>query len=57
MNTMQDNTPYNEKGQRHGLWKTHWSEWDIIANFVNDAAYGYVEAHSETILDKRYYAR
>jgi hypothetical protein len=54
---MQDNTPHNEKGQRHGLWKTHWNEWDIIANFVNDAAYGYVEAHSETILDKRYYAR
>ena len=55
--TMLDKEPYNEKGQRHGLWKTHWNEWDIIANFVNDAAYGYVEAHSETILDKRYYAR
>jgi hypothetical protein len=54
---MQDNTPYNEQRQRHGLWKTHWGNYYIIANFVNDEAYGYVEARSEVNLDKRYYAR
>lgn len=54
---MPDNTSYNEKGQRHGFWKTYWNEYYIIANFVNDEAYGYVEAHSEITLDKRYYVR
>lgn len=54
---MQSKTPHNEKGQRHGLWKTYWSEYYIIANFINDEAYGYVEANSEITLDKRYYAR
>lgn len=54
---MQDNTPYNEQRQRHGLWKTHWANYYIIANFVNDEAYGYVQARSEINLDKRYYAR
>jgi hypothetical protein len=57
MNIMQDKTPRNEQGQRHGLWETRWNEWEVIANFVNDEAYGYVEGHSETTLDKRYYAR
>lgn len=55
--TMQSKTPRNEQGQRHGFWKTYWNEYYIIANFVNDEAYGCVEAHSEITLDKRYYAR
>ena len=54
---MQSKTPRNEQGQRHGFWKTYWNEYYIIANFVNDEAYGCVEAHSEITLDKRYYAR
>jgi hypothetical protein len=47
---LKDETPYNEKGQRHGLWKTHchWiiyhkfdDEFWFECHYVNGVEYGY----------------
>jgi hypothetical protein len=62
---LQDKTPKNELGQRHGHWV--WLRTDgslmLIADYVNDVPFGYMEYHkkfsyegSEPI-DYEYYAR
>ncbi len=57
MNIMQDNTPRNEKGQRHGYWKESWGDTYVTAFFFNGQPFGYAEARSEISLFRTYYAR
>ena len=58
---MQDKTPRNENGQRHGHWVMHYSNgnrwWK--ANFVNDVELGFSEylyRDDCEIANKEYYA-
>jgi hypothetical protein len=54
---MQDKTPRNEKGQRHGHWNESWGDLYCTAYFCNGQPFGYAEARSEITLFRTYYAR
>jgi antitoxin component YwqK of YwqJK toxin-antitoxin module len=60
--TMQSNNqPYNEQGNRHGLWILYWHDGSLCSrtNYVNGERCGFREGknlHSKRI-NKLYYAR
>ena len=58
---MQDKTPINEKGQRHGYWETYYSNGKphYKGNFINGKLhrYGLWELSNNLQLTRIYYAR
>ena len=44
---MQNKTPINKLGEKHGHWEWYQKNGDIrlIADYVNDVALGYMEYH------------
>lgn len=55
---MQDNTPRNEKGQRHGYWERYNPNGQILYKgmYINGVEYGYWEEYYLYSI-KHYYAR
>lgn len=62
---MQDKKPVNEKGERDGHWEWYYKNGTImlIADYINDAPFGYMEYHkmhswnTQNPIDYEYYAR
>lgn len=53
--------PYNEKGERHGLWVLHWGDYALCSktNYVNGERCGFREAKARwgKKIHKTYYAK
>ena len=58
---MQDKTPINEKGQRHGYWETYYSNGKphYKGNFINGKLHGLWERYylNGQLIYKEYYSR
>ena len=56
-----NNQPYNEQGNRHGLWKLYWHDGGLCSrtNYVNGDRVGLREhkARFSKVIKKIYYAR
>jgi antitoxin component YwqK of YwqJK toxin-antitoxin module len=53
--------PYNEKGERHGLWHLYWGDNSLCSktNYVNGERCGFREFYymDGELSQKKYYAR
>lgn len=53
--------PYNQQGERHGLWVLYWSDNSFLSktNYVNGERFGFREekARHSLKIRKLYYAR
>jgi len=52
-----DITPFNDKGQRHGLWKDYWFNGDLLWRcfYHNGKEIGYEECYYGHKLSKKYH--
>lgn len=58
---MQDKIPFNDKGERYGLWETYWDNGNPYYKgyFINSEQYGLAIWYSSnnTSYEKQYHAK